>query len=572
MNVAPIIPAARGVTAPSIGLTNCAVVGLSDDLQTIYDWLASSDRDTAMGAASATNRRTLFLEPGVWTVTSTFTLDTLYIDVVSLSNNYEDTIITRTTAGAVVEQTVNDVRLVGFTIYHQGSASGDHGLDIDTADNTASKYVNMQFLMTGADTSTGSVFGTQGINGYWEGCYSTNGFCTLTDGQHLGAVMWNITTVGIHCFGYNANAATTSTITGKFYYCRGEATLGVPFGATSGMWRIPCTSASFFWCCTSGNNSFSVNNEFAGQAYYCSAGTNSFAGTTSGANPATFSGYAYSCTSTGGASFGMGHASSVQSGKIINCRNGSEGDYAGGRSGASESTLTDNGAKATLTSVFTGDNNDITYTAVNEGSSGLPITVDYDVAMNDAVTISTLAQLLITVSVDNGDASTANDLIAIINADTTVSQYVLASIGEGTGNGAIDSAEAGALAVGTLTGGVDPPFFKGNHPDVPAKWPVGGNVKYFDNGWTYTNAGASGAATFSLPAARVGFQFHFEVVVAQELRIDPNGTETIALAGTQQAAGKYITANAVGERCTLTCTVAGQWEQSDVVGTWTAEA
>lgn len=94
-----------------------------------------------------------------------------------------------------------------------------------------------------------------------------------------------------------------------------------------------------------------------------------------------------------------------------------------------------------------------------------------------------------------------------------------------------------------------------------------------DNGKIFTNAGASGAITFALPAATVGQRYTFVVGAAQELRIDPNGTETIALpsTGAQSAAGKYITADAVGECVEVVCVVAGDWNVLGYVGTWAAE-
>lgn len=92
-----------------------------------------------------------------------------------------------------------------------------------------------------------------------------------------------------------------------------------------------------------------------------------------------------------------------------------------------------------------------------------------------------------------------------------------------------------------------------------------------DNGKTFTNAGAAGAVTFSLPPATVGQWFRFVVKATQELRIDPNGTETISLpTGVQQAAGAYIVADAIGERVSVECVKAGEWETSEAVGTWTA--
>jgi hypothetical protein len=97
-------------------------------------------------------------------------------------------------------------------------------------------------------------------------------------------------------------------------------------------------------------------------------------------------------------------------------------------------------------------------------------------------------------------------------------------------------------------------------------------VENTDNGKTFTNEGAAGAITFALPAATPGQWYRFKVKAAQELRIDPNGTETIALpsTGAQQAAGAYLTADAIGEGCEVECVKAGVWEVNYYTGTWTA--
>lgn len=94
------------------------------------------------------------------------------------------------------------------------------------------------------------------------------------------------------------------------------------------------------------------------------------------------------------------------------------------------------------------------------------------------------------------------------------------------------------------------------------------------SGGVISNLGASGAAVFALPPASVGLTFTFLVEAAQELRIDPNGTETIALpsSGVQGAAGKYLTADAIGEKVQLVCVSAGTWDVVHYSGTWTAEA
>jgi hypothetical protein len=94
-----------------------------------------------------------------------------------------------------------------------------------------------------------------------------------------------------------------------------------------------------------------------------------------------------------------------------------------------------------------------------------------------------------------------------------------------------------------------------------------------DLGKTLTNQGAAGTITVTLPAAEVGMKFRFYLNEAQELRIDPNGTETIALpsTGAQGAAGKYLVADAIGEWVDIECLVAGTWDCLGFAGTWTAE-
>ena len=94
------------------------------------------------------------------------------------------------------------------------------------------------------------------------------------------------------------------------------------------------------------------------------------------------------------------------------------------------------------------------------------------------------------------------------------------------------------------------------------------------SGSVISNAGATGAVTFALPAATPGLFFDVLVEAAYELRLDPNGTETIALpsTGVQSAAGKYITADAVTEGLRLVCITSGTWDVLRYTGTWTAES
>ena len=101
----------------------------------------------------------------------------------------------------------------------------------------------------------------------------------------------------------------------------------------------------------------------------------------------------------------------------------------------------------------------------------------------------------------------------------------------------------------------------------------GGNINAAMAGAVVDNTPSGSAAVFNLPAALVGMEFYFYVLSAFELRINPDGTETLGLpsSGVQQAAGKYITADAVGEYVHIVCVKAGQWETLDYRGTWGVE-
>ena len=91
-------------------------------------------------------------------------------------------------------------------------------------------------------------------------------------------------------------------------------------------------------------------------------------------------------------------------------------------------------------------------------------------------------------------------------------------------------------------------------------------------GVVVSNLGAAAAVTFTLPKAVPGMRVSAVVQVAQELRLDPDGTESVALpsTGVQSTGGSYITANAIGETVELICLHAGKWDCQTYLGTWTA--
>jgi len=92
-----------------------------------------------------------------------------------------------------------------------------------------------------------------------------------------------------------------------------------------------------------------------------------------------------------------------------------------------------------------------------------------------------------------------------------------------------------------------------------------------ESGSVHSNLGATGTVTLTLPAsAPAGTVFSFAVQASYELRIDP-GTGTIR-DNSGQTAGKYKSADAIGECLSLVADSNGDWATIAKNGTWTEEA
>lgn len=89
----------------------------------------------------------------------------------------------------------------------------------------------------------------------------------------------------------------------------------------------------------------------------------------------------------------------------------------------------------------------------------------------------------------------------------------------------------------------------------------------------HTNLGAAGAITLTLPQDAVaGDRFYFNVMAAQELRVDPGAAGAIYINGAKQADNKYVAADDEAEHLTLTADGNGDWIAGPVDGTWTVES
>jgi hypothetical protein len=103
-------------------------------------------------------------------------------------------------------------------------------------------------------------------------------------------------------------------------------------------------------------------------------------------------------------------------------------------------------------------------------------------------------------------------------------------------------------------------------PSVPGTTEKDSNysIAAADLGIRFSNGGAAGTTTFSLPAGSAGQEYEFVRIASQTLRVDPDGTEVIRGGG----AGKYLQLDADGDRVRLAWdATSGVWEIANVVGT-----
>jgi hypothetical protein len=97
--------------------------------------------------------------------------------------------------------------------------------------------------------------------------------------------------------------------------------------------------------------------------------------------------------------------------------------------------------------------------------------------------------------------------------------------------------------------------------------------KLIDNGVIFTNAGASGTITVTLPTATTEQTYKFRTTAAEAINIDCQSTDTIQNISTAaNAAGQYTAMAGTGnEWAEVVCREAGKWIVTEAFGTLTDE-
>lgn len=301
--------------------SNSIVITPQDNILEKYAWLKSFDRNAQMGAKSATNRRVLLLMPGTYTPTACLTLDTDFVDICAVATDPTATIVKGALSPAVVSQIVNDVVLAGFTIKntYSGSLGEYNTFIINAEDNTPSKYYFMHFRHANPGSITtpykrACVAGYKHINGFWWECEGDAFTWLCKKNYNLAATMYYCVAGNTSFLRDNENDTNgTGVLSGTLIGCKaGDASFG-------GCSTFGSNVTGHLEDCKAGNSSYAMGKNFSGTAIRCIGGDDCFGGYQGvGANYGTFSGVAKYCSASG-RSFGSGHASCKNSGRLLNC-------------------------------------------------------------------------------------------------------------------------------------------------------------------------------------------------------------------------------------------------------------
>lgn len=267
--------------------SSCIIAQAGDDLAAKYTLAKALYPNGA--SKSTTNRATLVIAPGAYTLSAEWAVDTEFIDVLALgSSSQNPTVFLKDNTISV---TANDVRVTGISVGTQAFLSlGD------------SKTLQIFTNCRGGDGSFGS-------DGYFSGtitnCIAGPNSFSGRYGHFSGTATNCI--AGDYSFGKSFSGVATDCKGGDVCFGNGAGTAAVFSGTVTN--------------CTAGNASFGGGIcIFSGIAKNCKSGSSSFGG-----SKGTFSGTATNCTA-GGTSFGGDSQSNAStgicSGTATNCTAG----------------------------------------------------------------------------------------------------------------------------------------------------------------------------------------------------------------------------------------------------------
>jgi len=297
------------------------------DLTTAY---SNATSKTPHGSAlSASNRYTIFLRPGRFSLTSAaLDLTASFIDIVGLGSK-EDVILTSNGKTITISKASPDIVLANLTIHTTVAtptdSSSSHGYHLTSTGSHANlRHYNVDFR---ADNAYAAMRGNVDYSGYYLNCRCLAGYSGAGAGE--GG------------FGIGYASGEVGTASGTFVRCiSGERSFGACFNGDT------ATASGDFYDCEGGANCFgsgaAVNASTAsGNFYRCSSGTQSFGAR--GVGGATPSGYFEDCES-GSDSFGNNVLTRniTVAGTFINCRGTSTcfGSFNNGSGGAGLITIT----------------------------------------------------------------------------------------------------------------------------------------------------------------------------------------------------------------------------------------
>jgi len=243
-----------------------------DNLATKY---AQAKTLTPQGnALSSTNRATLIIYPGTYTLSTTLTIDAEFVDIYGVGSQRWSPVVFFT--GASINVSANDINVTGI---------GSNSASLRT---TGSKPLSHFENCSGVSESFGYGIGNP-ASGTYIGCY---------------------------VFGNGGCFGTFAAADGRFVDCRVIGTSAFASGTSADAAQI---ASGIFDRCSAQSQSFGWGGGFSGTAYNCQGSTNAF-GATPVSGSTGISGTLYNCV--GGAnSFGGGTALGTRiTGRLYYCR------------------------------------------------------------------------------------------------------------------------------------------------------------------------------------------------------------------------------------------------------------